>query len=138
MNYTQHYQLPQWVETDRILMNDFNDAFSAIETALTASNCRLFTGTYVGTGTQGAAGRNSVTFPFPPLLAWVVDRDTGYFLLFSQGLPVSNSYMSEHTRVAMLWEGNTAEWFCSGEYVSTQQMNERNRTYYVYAVGAAD
>ena len=27
MNYTQHYQLPQWVETDRILRTDFNDAY---------------------------------------------------------------------------------------------------------------
>ena len=25
MNYTTNYHLPQWVETDRILMDDFND-----------------------------------------------------------------------------------------------------------------
>ena len=34
MNYTQNYQLPQWVETDRILMDDFNDMTSAIDAAL--------------------------------------------------------------------------------------------------------
>ena len=34
MNYTQNYQLPQWVETDRILMEDFNDMTQKLETAL--------------------------------------------------------------------------------------------------------
>ena len=34
MNYTTNYHLPQWVETDRILMDDFNDMTSAIDAAL--------------------------------------------------------------------------------------------------------
>ena len=28
MNYTANYQLPQWVETDRIMMEDFNEAMA--------------------------------------------------------------------------------------------------------------
>ena len=35
MNYTSNYQLPQWVESDRVLMNDFNDANSKLDAALT-------------------------------------------------------------------------------------------------------
>ena len=35
MNYTTNYHLPQWVESDRILMEDFNEAMSGIDTALT-------------------------------------------------------------------------------------------------------
>ena len=31
MNYTNNYHLPQWVETDRIMMEDFNRAFSDID-----------------------------------------------------------------------------------------------------------
>ena len=31
MNYTTNYHLPQWVETDRIMMEDFNDAMSDID-----------------------------------------------------------------------------------------------------------
>ena len=31
MNYTTNYHLPQWVETDRIMMEDFNDAMSGID-----------------------------------------------------------------------------------------------------------
>ena len=34
MNYTNNYHLPQWVETDRILMEDFNDAMAGIEAGL--------------------------------------------------------------------------------------------------------
>lgn len=31
MNYTTNYHLPQWVESDRILMEDFNAAMSSID-----------------------------------------------------------------------------------------------------------
>ena len=31
MNYTNNYHLPQWVETDRIQMEDFNDAMAAMD-----------------------------------------------------------------------------------------------------------
>ena len=31
MNYTINYHLPQWVETDRIQMEDFNDAMAAMD-----------------------------------------------------------------------------------------------------------
>ena len=38
MNYTENYHLPQWVETDRVLMEDFNAAMSSIENGLTRGN----------------------------------------------------------------------------------------------------
>ena len=31
MNYTTNYHLPQWVETDRIMMEDFNEAMTALD-----------------------------------------------------------------------------------------------------------
>ena len=31
MEYTTNYHLPQWVESDRIMMEDFNDAMSGID-----------------------------------------------------------------------------------------------------------
>ena len=40
MNYTNNYHLPQWVESDRILMEDFNDAFETIDTAMSATDER--------------------------------------------------------------------------------------------------
>ena len=36
MNYTTNYHLPQWVESDRIMMEDFNEAMEAIDTGLAA------------------------------------------------------------------------------------------------------
>ena len=35
MNYTENYHLPQWVETDRIMMRDFNQMCKDIESGLT-------------------------------------------------------------------------------------------------------
>ena len=37
MNYTNKYQLPQWIKSDRILMDDFNNAMSAIENGMAAN-----------------------------------------------------------------------------------------------------
>ena len=34
MNYTTNYHLPQWVEEDRILMEDFNTAMSGIDKSI--------------------------------------------------------------------------------------------------------
>lgn len=34
MNYTENYQLPQWVESDRVLMEDFNGAMSKVDTKI--------------------------------------------------------------------------------------------------------
>ena len=36
MNYTTNYHLPQWVETDRIQMEDFNQAMADIDTGVAA------------------------------------------------------------------------------------------------------
>ena len=37
MEYTENYQLPQWVESDRILMEDFNQAMAAIDGGIKAA-----------------------------------------------------------------------------------------------------
>ena len=37
MDYTTNYQLPQWVESDRIMMEDFNEAMAAIDGGIKAA-----------------------------------------------------------------------------------------------------
>lgn len=37
MNYTTNYHLPQWVESDRILMEDFNEAMEDIDGGIAAA-----------------------------------------------------------------------------------------------------
>ena len=85
MNYTQNYHLPQWVESDRVLMEDFNDACVTLENTLTDhgqtldtlqaadaantaahahfGNCQLYLLSYVGTGGAGAGSPCTLTFP---------------------------------------------------------------------------
>ena len=38
MTKTTNYQLPKWEKTDRIQMDDFNDAMSKIDAAVAAAN----------------------------------------------------------------------------------------------------
>lgn len=75
MDYTTNYHLPQWAETDRIMMEDFNQAFSDIDEAM---------GTYYGTendpwvwgsvqiSSDMEAGTTLVTFDFNPTVAIVM------------------------------------------------------------------
>ena len=51
MNYTQNYQLPQWESSDRILMDDFNDAMEKIEGGLEEKVGVVF-GVYDGSGSD--------------------------------------------------------------------------------------
>ena len=37
MEYTSNYHLPQWVESDRIMMGDFNEAMNSIEGGITTA-----------------------------------------------------------------------------------------------------
>ena len=74
MNYTKNYHLPQWAETDRIQMEDFNEAMADIDEAM---------GTYYGMEnlpwemgsaniSEGAKDTVIHTFGFTPsvVLAW--------------------------------------------------------------------
>ncbi len=69
MNYTTNYHLPQWVETDRIMMEDFNQAMAGIDQALDAgltpegTTCQY--GTFSFTGST-AVGTALATFSFSP------------------------------------------------------------------------
>ena len=57
MGYTTNYHLPQWVESDRIMMGDFNDAMASIEEGMSsnaeaAAEKPYVVGSYTGTGQQ--------------------------------------------------------------------------------------
>ena len=50
MTKTEHYDLPQWEPTDRVLREDFNEAMTRIDTEIAAGS-RIVAGYYEGTGT---------------------------------------------------------------------------------------
>ena len=86
MEYTSNYHLPQWVETDRIMMGDFNQMCSDIETGLmsnaqaaasaqaAAAEKGYVIGSYTGNGTNMEDGGQLIVLGFQPK-----------FLIISQG-----------------------------------------------------
>lgn len=70
-NKTANYSLNQWVGTDPVLMEDFNADNAKIDAALAAlkaDGLKMAVGSYVGTGTSGSNGPNSLSFDFVPQL----------------------------------------------------------------------
>ena len=55
MNYTTNYHLPQWVESDRILMEDFNDAMETLDGGIAAAKAAADTAKTTADAAQDAA-----------------------------------------------------------------------------------
>ena len=73
MNYTTNYHLPQWVESDRILMGDFNDAMEEIEEGLTTAHIPpLVVGSYTGNGDS-----QTIELGFPPRFVIITAQPSG-------------------------------------------------------------
>ena len=83
---TPNYRLSRWAGTDRILVEEFNDNWDKIDTALKSSadgvaalqtalascgNCKIVYGTYTGNGKSGSANPNKLTFDGKPVLVIV-------------------------------------------------------------------
>ena len=142
MDYTANYQLPVWAETDRILMDDFNDLTETIDEALTElSAFRVETGTYVGTG--GITG-GPLTFSKPPIAAMVRPSTGGDILLLFHGgsggiyIRAMAPTTSQMGRVNITWSGNTATWYKN--YTETNDdssMNKSGVTYHYLALISA-
>lgn len=60
MNYTKNYHLPQWVKSDRIMMEDFNAMNSSIENGLTQTAAKADTAAQ----TANAAAVKADTLPY--------------------------------------------------------------------------
>ena len=83
---TPNYRLSRWAGTDRILVEEFNDNWDKIDTALkgnadgvaalqtalaSCGNCKIVYGTYTGNGKYGSANPNKLTFSGKPVLVIV-------------------------------------------------------------------
>ena len=64
MNYTTNYHLPQWAETDRIMMEDFNDAMSDIDQGIKTAQSTADTAESKADAAQTTA--NSVADAYTP------------------------------------------------------------------------
>ena len=127
-NQTSNYGLNQWEATDQVLRTEFNADNSKIDTALAGKgNCRLFIGSYVGTGTK----EQSFTFPAKPYFAIVLGG--GFFIIMAQGITSTASLSGfRQTTVNITWTENTAAWKCSN--YDQDACNLENVTYQVVAL----
>ena len=160
MNYTQHYQLPQWVETDRILMDDFNDMTSAIDAALKTNadglaaetaartaalsekgNCQLYFTSYVGTGGYGSGSPSSLAFPQQPLLVlvtggtetfWGVTAAKKAMMLQRGHLFLPGQVDLKSCPATWSADGKAVSWYCVNSDAAGQ-MNAAGVTYSVVA-----
>ena len=119
-NHTPHYNLSQWERDDRILMEDFNEDNTKIDTALarleeTAAehaaalarrgNCQVYTTTYTGNG----GSSKSLYFPGKPLL--IVIMYYGGFFLTVQGVPRAAIHLGGTVEgIVPQWSGNSVSW----------------------------
>ena len=146
MTTTPNLHLPQWEETDRIQMDDFNDAMASIDAAVAAAgNCKIAYGSYTGTGQYGSSHKNTMTFDFAPKALFICGDQYFAFLIanssfgFSIGIDVG-------VRLGWLnvtWSGNSVSWYCATHYVTNtsqtpnaqHQLNSANNSYSYIVVG---
>lgn len=107
MNQTPNYALPSWEATDRILMEDFNDAFETIDTQMKARNCQFYMISYTGTG----SGARTFTFPHKPMLVIIMGGGTETWMCGIQGVPyMFLNYLTNGFSSEAAWSGNTLTW----------------------------
>ena len=144
MNYTANYQLPQWVETDRILMEDFNDMASTLDAALGGlredvdthaetlagcGNCQLYSGSYVGTGSVQPVTH---TFPGKPLVVMVGDGNYGSAIIAWRGMSYAHPSDYDNAQLEITWSESQVSWFYDGN--TERALNQKGRTYRVAAL----
>lgn len=159
MKYTENYQLSQWVETDRIRMEDFNGDNQKIDAALKAEataraaavqtltgkvakcgNCRIVYGSYKGTGQAGADNPCKMTFDSKPLFLFITPQShsgSSYCnLILVQGAQWAYSYVEYfNSNNHVTWDGNTVQWYASK---SAEYQFNTTMTYHYVALLAAD
>ena len=69
MTKTEHYDLPQWEPTDRVLREDFNEAMENLETALTSKIGIIF-GSYTGNDVNG----RTINLGFTPVAVYLCEQ----------------------------------------------------------------
>ena len=152
MDYTANYQLPQWVDSDRILRTDFNSAYQKLDAALkinadglaanTAAhagfgNCQLYTTSYVGNGLYDSNNKNTLTFPGTPLAVFIGEcGGNGIFLVALQGMQQTFAQSSGSSVNSLTWGTNTLSWY--NHQAASGQLNGSGVTYRVVALIAND
>ena len=130
MKQTTNYQLPQWEESDRIRMEDFNGAMEKLDAALgeqqqvlaNLGNCSVMYGRYYGSGGYGSDRPNKLSFNRQPI---AVLLDFPYILV--QGKTTTSADNSGG--ITVTWSENTVSWWSGAN--ARDQCNAVGYHYYV-------
>ena len=157
MDYTTNYHLPQWVESDRIMMEDFNEAMAAIDGGIkavdeamtqglaevtanlgnTGKNARIVWGTYVGTGTSGESQPTGISPGFFPVVAMVGLPDhtswAGWPTTMIRDCPKANGISVYNHTLNVIWADDRVSWYYPDN--AEHQMNTSGKTYYYVVIG---
>lgn len=151
---TPNYRLSRWAGTDRILVEEFNDNWDKIDTALKSNadkaaalqtalascgNCQIGISTYTGTGTRGEEYPTVITFPKMPTVFFVRGRGTFFAAQggASEGSLIVYDSGSAQIRDALLsWSGNQLSIVSSNN--AKYQLNTDNSLYWVLALYQMD
>lgn len=164
MEHTSNYNLSQWAGEDRILREDFNADNAKIEAALAqeaaaraaadtnlqnnmnaaiaaAGNCKIVTGSYVGSGKYDADNPNTLSFNFQPLMV-LLDVGTmsnynsipQYYILLCPATTGFSKGSGEKLNVT--WSTKGVSWYSPNTTYGPQyQFNIANQTYHYIAIG---
>ena len=161
MEYTKNYHLPQWVETDRIMMEDFNNAMTSIENGLDTANrtaaevqeqlgeeltvlaaevgsggktCRITGGSYVGTGTYGSDKPTVLNIDFKPLAVFISAKDKNGNATGHCVLLFGQpkAKCCASETITVTWSSRSVSWYGT---VNHGQNNTANATYFWIAIG---
>ncbi len=144
-NKTPNYNLNQWVNTDYVLMSDFNSDNAAIDAAL-AGKANIKIGSYTGSGTGGASARNGLSFTFNPSVVIVSgpggtsgEQHTVSVVFIrnhtAAGYTVAKSGAAQNVELACSWSGKNLYFnsLSTGANAALEQLNVQGESYFYAA-----
>ena len=138
-NFTENYQLSQWVKSDQVKMEDFNADNAKIDAALAShaaalagkGNCQIWTTGYSGSGGYGSTNARSLSFPRQPKVVFIFGNH-GLLVLapdMNKGFVTS---LNGGTDVTVSWSGNSVSWYNGN--TAWAMMNASGTAYQVVAL----
>ena len=147
-NHTPNFNLCQWEAGDKVLRSDFNADNQKIDAALAGlqqskGNCRIATGSYIGTGEFGEEHPNTIQLPFPAQMV-LLDVSTlnrynsapEHYILYRQCQYFGGMGTSIGSNV-LSWSDTAVSWYY-GTYDKDGakiQFNENNKIYHYIIIG---
>ena len=139
---TSNYGLTKWAESDPVNVAEINANFEKLDQAIASlaatvgTKCRIATGTYVGTGTNGETNPTTLNLPFQPK-ALFIDCDSDMYAqahLFVYGAPKGLTRVTDISvyYVTMTWSSTQVSWYSADHAI--YQLNGEGYTYRYVAI----